>query len=91
MKLIKHNQNFNQTAFGNFGFNDLVNGTTTDAADRFAVLQAKGETTFAFDNEVDNGITTSAAFVMDDGEVLYGFFKNLVVASGKLRVYYTKN
>jgi hypothetical protein len=90
-KLIKYNSNANQTAFGQFGFNELVSGVAAVATDRFAVLQAKGDTVFAFDNEVDNGLTTSAAFTMSDGDVLYGFFKNVVVASGRLRVYYTKN
>jgi len=90
-KLIKYNQNFNQTAFGNFGFNELSNGSSVDPADRFAVLQAKEDTVFAFENEVDNGITSSGSFTLAGGDVLYGFFKNIIVASGELRVYYTKN
>ena len=90
-KLIKYTQNFNQTSFGNFGFNELVSGDSVNAADRFAILQAKEDTVFAFENEVDNGIKEASSFEMESGDVIYGFFKNIVVASGKLRVYHTKN
>jgi hypothetical protein len=87
---IGFNVPVNKTAFGGYGFNELVNGDSIVITDRFAFIQAKGDTVFAFDNDVDLGITTDAAYTLLDGEFLYGYFHNISVASGKLLAYYTQ-
>ena len=82
---------FRKISFGANGVNEIdSNGATAtiNADDRFAVLIAKGDTVFAFENDADKGIKSSSAFTLDDGDVIYGYFHDLVVASGKLRVYY---
>lgn len=82
-----------KTAFGGYGVNEITSSgavVTIASTDRFAVIEAIGDTTFAFSNEVDNGILASSSLVLKDGNSMYGYFHNLVVASGKLRVYYTQ-
>lgn len=75
-------------AFGANGFIEIENGTSLSAEDRFAVLEADVETIFSFDNDVNNGILTSASYILKEGAVRYGNFHNIVVASGKLIAYY---
>jgi len=89
--LVKNNQTHNQQSFGAYGFNELVNGTSTASTDRFAVLQAEGDTVFSFENESDKGLLSSASYTLKDGKTRYGFFKNIIVSSGKLVVYYAIN
>jgi hypothetical protein len=82
---------FRKASFGANGVNEIDNGgatVTINAEDRFFALIAKGDTVFAFENDADKGIKSSSAFTLDDGDVFYGYFHSLVVASGKLRVYY---
>jgi len=79
------------TAMGGYGFQELIaSSPVTSLTDRFAIIQAKGDTNFSFVNDVPNGILTDASFTMIDGDVLYGFFHSINVASGKLRVYFTQ-
>ena len=92
--LVKNNQTANEQAFGVYGFNEITSSgatVTIASTDRFVMLIAKGETVCAFTNEAENGILSSASFPLEDGEQLYGFYKGLSVASGKLKVYYGKN
>lgn len=83
----------NKRSFGAYGFNEITSAGATVAiasGDRFAVLEAEGDTVFSFVNEADNGIVSSAAYTLKDTKVLYGYFHTIVVASGKLKVYYAK-
>jgi len=87
---IKYKEVHNEQSFGAYGFIDIVNGTTTLADDRFAVIQAEEDTTFSFENEVENGTTSGSNYVLLEGSSRYGYFKNVVVTSGKLVAYYAK-
>lgn len=87
---IKYDEVTNEQSFGAYGFIDIVNGTTTLADDRFAVLQAEADTTFSFENEAENGTLSASNYVLEKGTSRYGYFKNIVVTSGKLVGYYAK-
>ena len=79
------------TAMGGYGFEELISSSgVTSTTDRFAIIQAKGDTVFSFVNDVPKGIQSNASFTMIDGDVLYGYFHSIDVASGKLRVYFTQ-
>jgi hypothetical protein len=83
-----------KTAFGGYGINEITSSgavVTISSVDRFATIEAIGDTTFAFTNDADKGMLTAAAQVLKDGKFMFGNFHSLVVASGKLRVYYTKS
>ena len=79
------------TSMGGYGFEELISSSgVTSTTDRFAIIQAKGDTVFSFVNDVPKGIQSNASFTMIDGDVLYGYFNSINVASGKLRVYFTQ-
>tara|TARA_R110000772_G_scaffold188838_2_gene299923 strand:- start:1303 stop:1581 length:279 start_codon:yes stop_codon:yes gene_type:complete len=85
---IKYDAEANKLSFGSNGFNNIQNGTIISADDRFSILEAEDDTVFSFENESEKGITISAAYTLRDGRFLYGYFKNIVVTSGKLIAYY---
>jgi len=86
-----YNQTANEQAFGANGFNEITSAGASvaiEADDRFAILIASEDAVFNFSNEVDKGVKTATNFSLADGRSLYGYFKNIVVTSGKLLVYY---
>jgi len=85
---IKYDAEANKLSFGSNGFNNIENGTIISADDRFSILEAEQDTVFSFENETEKGITSSLSYTLKEGRFLYGYFKNIVVASGKLVVYY---
>ncbi|TXD47336.1 hypothetical protein [Polaribacter sp. IC073] len=90
-KLISFDSISNQTAFGGYGFNEIVNGDVVVPTDRYVYLEAEEDTVFSFDNECELGIRSKTSYQLLEGKARLGLFKNIVVASGKLLVYHTKN
>lgn len=86
-----YNDTANKQAFGANGFNEITSAGATVAVsvdNRFATIIATTDAVFNFENEVENGIKTATGYSLLEGNSLYGYFKNIVVTSGKIVVYY---
>lgn len=86
-----YNETVNKQSFGANGFNEITSAGAVVAvasSDRFAVIVASLDSVFSFNNEVSEGIKVSAGYSLSGGSSLYGYFKDIVVTTGKVVVYY---
>ena len=94
--LVGYEKVANEQAQGYYGFNE-INSTggliPILASDRYMYLEAEGDTVFSFDNETAFGVgsVSTATVTLLDGKFRFGYFKNIVVTSGKLVAYYAKH
>lgn len=80
-----------KTAMGGYGFDELIaTSSGTGNIDRIAIIQAKSDSVISFVNDVEKGILSESSYTLLDGDVIYGFFHSIIVASGKIRIYYTQ-
>jgi hypothetical protein len=84
---LQYTSVFQRVSFGDYGFRILSSGETSVADEAFAAIQVLADCVVSFTNNTEGGDTTITSLSLNAGQVIYGNFEDISVASGKILAY----
>lgn len=78
---------FQRLSFGDKGLRIISSGSTSTAGENFCAIQALENSTISCDIDTIGGDTSITSLVLTTGQVIYGNFDDVSVASGKIITY----
>ena len=78
---------FQRLSFGDKGLRIILSGSTSTAGENFCAIQALEGSTISCDIDINGGDTSITSLFLSTGQVIYGNFDDVSVASGKIIAY----